>query len=186
MHVLATVKQHGFNVAKGAGSILPIHEASHAEEASEGWPESLRIAPGRTLLDCPTPAYAATPRARAAQSGWSAGPAVRCHVEVVGCAHAAPEVRRLVKGVSRGLLACQVQRPVFFWSGLLSASLFESATSSFFFKVEVVTAWCVLRHCNASLQEARQAHMPVPAWHVVHTWHIRWLVTGCELVVASV
>ena len=109
MRVVATVKQHGFTVAKGGlAAVLPIREASRAEEAGEGWPEALQGSPSvpQTLLNC-VRSSARAPPLRAAALRW--GLPSPTGVEVVGCTHARPEVRRLVQGVSRGLLAHQVR-----------------------------------------------------------------------------
>ena len=109
MRVVATVKQHGFTVAKGdLAAVLPIREASRAEEAGEGWPAPVQGSPSvaQTLLNCARSSARATPL-RAAALRWALpSPA---GVEVVGCAHAQPEVQRLVQGVSHGLLAHQVR-----------------------------------------------------------------------------
>jgi hypothetical protein len=103
---VATVKQHGFALPKSRAGAAPPREAPDA--AGDGWRDAPRPAPARTLLECPAPAPAAAAAARALASGWAASLGARSQIEVVGCARSRPEVRRLVKGVSRGLLACQV------------------------------------------------------------------------------
>ncbi|KAK9843965.1 hypothetical protein WJX81_000600 [Elliptochloris bilobata] len=124
MRVVATVKQHGFNVSKSLVTNPPVREDACAEQAGEGWQDgATRAGPGRTLLDCARGA-AASPHARGAVSGWALSAAARSHVEVVGCAHARPEVRRLVNGVRRGLLAHQ--EPVASNEGLGGTYFFSS------------------------------------------------------------
>lgn len=111
MWVVATVKQHGFTVVKGGlAAVLPIREASRAEEAGEGWPDAPQEAPSvpQTLLSCAR-SSAGAPPVRGASLRWALPPSAR--MEVVGCTHTRPEVRRLVQGVSRGLLAHQVRAP---------------------------------------------------------------------------
>jgi len=105
--VVATVKQHGFALPKARAGAAPPREAPEA--AGDAWRDAPRPAPARTLLECPAPAAPASVAARALASGWAASLGARSQIEVVGCARSRPEVRRLVKGVSRGLLACQVR-----------------------------------------------------------------------------
>ena len=105
--VVATVKQHGFALPKARAGAAPPREAPEA--AGDAWRVAPRPAPARTLLECPAPAAPASVAARALASGWAASLGARSQIKVVGCARSRPEVRRLVKGVSRGLLACQVR-----------------------------------------------------------------------------
>ena len=141
IRVVATVKQHGFTVVKGGlAAVLPIREASRAEEAGEGWPDPLLEAPSvpQTLLSCAR-IRAGAPPVRGASLRWGLPPSAR--VEVVGCSHVRPEVRRLVQGVARGLLAHQVRVPM----SRQTSRVLPEDTQQFRF-VASCASCCVLTH----------------------------------------